>query len=191
MGARILLGAAIRELARCDKGGVPMLTHATDHYVRTYIRIRSGARAADRALSSMGYIEHCRACGSFVVLRDCTSSGLCPHCGGGCVVAGPLWIGPIHQKDVIASAVAEIGRMDWTDRQRALRLLELCRLEIDHPMYYDHHNICEAMRITPGKIDDLVKLLRESGFEASRTHFSGIGIKTAAQIADIIDLLRH
>ncbi len=36
MGARILLGLAARELARLDKGTEPLLTHVTDHYVRTY-----------------------------------------------------------------------------------------------------------------------------------------------------------
>ncbi len=39
MGARVLLGLAARELARLDKSLVPMLTHVTDHYVRTYLRV--------------------------------------------------------------------------------------------------------------------------------------------------------
>jgi len=39
MGARILLGAAVRALARWDKGVKVLLTHATRHYVRVYIEI--------------------------------------------------------------------------------------------------------------------------------------------------------
>ena len=60
MGARILLGLAARELARLDKAMQPMLTHVTDHYVRTYLRVIKGAKAADRCLEKLGYVEHCR-----------------------------------------------------------------------------------------------------------------------------------
>jgi len=65
MGARILLGLAARELARLDKAMQPLLTHATDHYVRTYLRVVGGARAADECRGKMGYVEHCPGCGSF------------------------------------------------------------------------------------------------------------------------------
>ena len=47
----------------------PMLTHVTDHYVRTYLRVIKGAKAADKCLENLGYVEHCPSCGSFVLLR--------------------------------------------------------------------------------------------------------------------------
>ena len=48
------MGLAARELARLDKGMKPLLTHATDHYVRTYLKVIKGADAANRTLEEMG-----------------------------------------------------------------------------------------------------------------------------------------
>ncbi len=82
MGARILLGLAARELARLDKGMQPLLTHVTDHYVRTYLRVVKGAKAGDTTLEHMGYVEHCPICGSFVPRPEPAPEGICGHCRG-------------------------------------------------------------------------------------------------------------
>src|SRR5512137_1681124 len=105
MGARILLGLAARELARLDKAMQPMLTHVTDHYVRTYLRIIKGAKAADRCLEKLGYIEHCRSCGSFILLERPQPRGECRHCFGKTTLAGPLWLGGIQEAQVIEKAL--------------------------------------------------------------------------------------
>lgn len=181
MGARILLGMAARELARLDKSMEPMLTHATDHYVRLYLRVRKGARLADKCLEEMGYVEHCTSCGRFVCLRDIRSTGTCRACGHRTVLAGPLWLGQIQESCMIYQAIASLGE----ENARASRLLEICASEVDAPLYYDHHIICERLKITPSKIDDVVRCLLASGWKASRTHFSGIGIKTDACLSEV------
>ncbi|HWQ20307.1 MAG TPA: tRNA (guanine(10)-N(2))-dimethyltransferase, partial [Methanotrichaceae archaeon] len=176
MGARILLGQAARELARLDKAMVPMLTHVTQHYVRTYLRVEQGAKPADDSLKKMGYIQHCHGCGSFsAVLVPITQA--CEACGGRTVIAGPLWLGPIQDREVISRAIPEVGQ-----NAPARKLLEACRGEVDVPMYYDHHRLCKKLGGTPGKVDSVVESLRELGFNASRTHFTGIGIKTDASL---------
>jgi len=177
MGARILLGLAARELARLDKGMQPLLTHVTDHYVRTYLRVVKGARAADRSLENMGYVEHCPFCGSFVLLAEPHARGVCSHCHRGTTLAGPLWLGKIHEAEVIRLALSLLE-----SQGRARRLLETCAGEVDVPMYYDHHSICERLNITPGRIDCVVGDLRARGYKASRTHFCGLGIKTDAPL---------
>lgn len=177
MGARILLGLACRELARLDKAMQPLLTHVTDHYVRTYLRVIRGAQAADECLMEMGYVEHCLACGSFAALREPRPVCVCGHCGEKTVLAGPLWLGRIQEADVILQA-----RANLVDNSRAKKLLEACASEVDVPFYYDHHSICERLGITPGKIDRVVEHIRARGWRASRTHFSGIGIKTDAPL---------
>lgn len=206
MGARILLGLACRELARHDKAMQPLLTHATDHYVRTYLRVHRSARAADKCLDDMGYVEHCLRCGSFMALREPRPDGICVHCQEKTVLAGPLWLGRIQEADIIAQAAVHLrgssGLQDNHDLQdnlglqdssslqnrsnpRAERLLLLCASEEDVPFYYDHHSICERLRITPGRVDRVVEGLRANGWKASRTHFSGLGIKTDAPLKSV------
>jgi len=57
---------------------------------------------------------------------------------------------------------------------RARKLLETCAAEVDVPMYYDHHSICERLNITPGRVDDVVESLCKSGYKSSRTHFADL-----------------
>jgi tRNA (guanine26-N2/guanine27-N2)-dimethyltransferase len=182
MGARILLGLAARELARLDKAMQPLLTHVTDHYVRTYLRVIKGAKAADECLENMGYVEHCPTCGGFATCREPRRKGICGHCGSGTLLAGPLWLGRISEPYIIRKAMSVLDLADLGKSARASRLLEVCMGEENVPMYYDHHNICERLHATPGRIDGVVDSLRAEGYRASRTHFSGLGIKTDAPL---------
>jgi tRNA (guanine26-N2/guanine27-N2)-dimethyltransferase len=180
MGARVLLGLAARELARWDKGFSPMLTHATDHYVRTYLRIVKGAKAADDCLEDLGYIEHCPVCSSFALLHEPRPEGSCHHCGGKTQLSGPMWLGRTYEKEIVSCAIDCLQ-----GGGRALRLLETCAQEEDIPFYYDHHTICERLKITPAKIDHIVDTLRYAGHRASRTHFCRLGVKTNALLREV------
>ncbi len=131
MGARILLGLACRELARLDKAMEPMLTHATDHYVRTYLRVIRGAKNADECLEEMGYVEHCLACGNFTALKEPRPAGVCSNCWEKTVLAGPLWLGRIQEADVILQARANLEGLEGSSR--ADRLLMTCASEVDMP----------------------------------------------------------
>jgi tRNA (guanine26-N2/guanine27-N2)-dimethyltransferase len=184
MGARILLGLAARELARQDKSMAPLLTHATEHYVRTYLRVEHGAKMADRCLEKMGYVEHCTNCGSFRAIFD-PKARACGACRHPIVLAGPLWLGEIQDRGTINRAISQIGE----ENNGAKKLLEVCCGESDVPMYYDHHRICRRLRITPKKVDLLIEALREAGWKASRTHFTGVGIKTDADLGDLEEIL--
>jgi tRNA (guanine26-N2/guanine27-N2)-dimethyltransferase len=184
MGARILLGLAARELARLDKAMEPLLTHVTEHYVRTYLKILHGAKLADRCLEKIGFVEHCFACGNFRALDE-PKTEPCTNCGGRTVLAGPLWLGEIQDRRTIEVAVPYVDEMNI----RARKLLESCRNEEDVPMYYDHHRLCRRLGITPKKVDELVQALRESGWKASRTHFTGLGVKTDAGVKDVEAIL--
>ncbi|MGB3943362.1 MAG: tRNA (guanine(10)-N(2))-dimethyltransferase [Methanothrix sp.] len=183
MGTRILLGAVARELARVDKGMRPLLTYASDHYARAYVKIERGAERADETLGGVGHLEVCRHCGRWRRAPGigCRSRGVCSFCGEKAQVAGPLWIGQIQDREVIRTALAELQK-SGARSDRAVRLLQLCADEIDEPMYYDHHRLCRRFKATPGTADDLVDRIRMIGWKASRTHFSGVGIKTDAPI---------
>ena len=185
MGARILLGLAARELARLDKSMHPLLTHVTDHYVRIYLRVGKGAKLADRCLEKMGYVEHCPVCGSYTLLNEPKPSGVCSHCSGKTALAGPLWLGRVQDGPAINKALRTSNLS-----RRAEKILTACAGEIDAPMYYDHHSICERLSLTPGRIDLVQERLRSRGFQASRTHFYGLGIKTDANMEDVEEAIR-
>ena len=54
-----------------------------------------------------------------------------------------------------------------------------------YPMHYDIHKVCKALGITAMSTAELIFALKERGFQASRTHFSGISFKTDASMEEI------
>ncbi|MFB6360873.1 MAG: 50S ribosomal protein L11 methyltransferase, partial [Halobacteriales archaeon] len=107
MGLRILLSALVRTAARHDIGVEPVLSHATRHYVRTYLAIDRGATPADAAREQLGYLHHCDAC-----LNRSTDTARFPDPPERCLncdqdqllTAGPLWLGAIRDRAFVRTA---------------------------------------------------------------------------------------
>ena len=187
MGVRVLLSALARTAARHDVAVTPLLTHATRHYVRTYLELDGRATDADAALEALGHVHHCQDC----LHRDAEAGRLphppdaCPACGSTRVVtAGPLWLGTVRDRafvaDVRDALSAEMGAGD-----RARRLLGRLEGELDTPTHYDQHRLCKAWTRSAGPIDEFLDALRGAGFAASRTHYGGTTLKTDAAVAEI------
>jgi tRNA (guanine26-N2/guanine27-N2)-dimethyltransferase len=193
MGARILLGAAVRTLARYDKGVRVLLTHATRHYVRVYLEIIKGVVSADDTMEKMGFINHCLNCGyrSWKFGLATQLGSICPHCKGTLQPAGPLWLGSIQERDFCESVLVELETRKPGRWEQAVKIIEFCYNEIDVVTYYDQHWLCKKNKISPGPIDELIEALVSEGFYASRTHFSGTGFKTDAGLVQINILLRE
>lgn len=186
VGVRILLSALVRTAARYDVAAVPILTHATNHYVRTYLELDRGATVANEAMDQLGYIHHCEHC-----LRRETATGLvadpparCPDCDHGIQTAGPVWLGPTHDDDFAAGVRKSItGEMGTADK--AVDLLETLESELPIPTHYDQHRLCKRWGRSAPAMDDFVAQLRAAGYEASRTHYGGTTLKTTASVPEI------
>ncbi|WP_115863116.1 tRNA (guanine(26)-N(2))-dimethyltransferase [Halorussus litoreus] len=187
MGVRILLGALARTAARYDVGVRPVFTHATNHYVRTYLELDHSATDANAAVEQLGHVSHCESC----LYRE-HDAGLiadpldvCPECGSERVlVAGPLWLGPAHEAEFVAAVREELDDSMGTVT-RAERLLETLEAELHEPTHYDQHRLCKEWTRAASGMDEFLDALREAGFEASRTHYGGTTFKTDATVAEI------
>ncbi len=191
MGIRILLGAIARNLAKYDKSMNSLLSHATDHYYRVYMSIKKGAINANKMIEQMGFIYHCFSCG-----QRGWNSGLavhmakeCPHCSSSTRLAGPLWLGSLHDEKFCKLVLAELKNRELGTKEQALKIVRLCRDELDIPTYYDQHKFCKVFRITPPPMDRTIIEINEAGFKASRTHFSGTSFKTDAILEEIKRIL--
>jgi len=193
MGVRVLLSALARTGARYDVGVTPLLTHATRHYVRTYLELDTGGGVADDAISELGYVHHCPEC-----LHREAEFGLiahppdrCPSCEGDQVVtAGPIWLGSIRER-AFASAVAGNLDDDMSTRDAAEKLLSTLEAELDTPTHYDQHRLCARWGRAAGPMDDFLDALRGAGFAASRTHYGGTTFKTDAAVAEVREATRE
>jgi tRNA (guanine26-N2/guanine27-N2)-dimethyltransferase len=187
MGMRVLLSALVRTAARYDVGATPILSHASDHYVRTYLELSHRATDANAAIEALGYVHHCQEC-----LHRETESGLvahppetCSHCGGEQVLtAGPVYLGPTHDPDFVAATGEHLDEEMSTDT-RAERLLDRLGDELHRPMHFDQHVLYRQWGEPAIGMDEFLDALREAGFEASRTHYGGTTFKTDASLPEI------
>jgi tRNA (guanine26-N2/guanine27-N2)-dimethyltransferase len=187
IGARVLLGAITRALALRDKGMKVLLTHATRHYVRVYVEIIKGVSNADGSMRKLGFLAHCFECG-FRSWKHGLAPKLdsqCPHCGKSLKVGGPLWLGLIQEPDFCQKVLDELENRKPGMWEQACKIISFCHDEINIPTYYDQHWLSKKLKVSPGPIDGLVAALKAAGFIASRTHFSGTGFKTDADISRI------
>ncbi|ADD05034.1 tRNA (guanine(26)-N(2))-dimethyltransferase [Natrialba magadii ATCC 43099] len=189
MGVRILLSALARSAARFDVGVEPILTHATSHYVRTYLELEHKATSADAAVDELGYIHHCEDC----LYRE-HENGLiadpvetCPHCDGNrMLTAGPVWLGSIRDPEFVAAVREEVSAPDeFGTAEKARELCIELESELDEPTHYDQHKLCRNWGLPANAMDDFLADLREAGYEASRAHYGGTTFKTDASVDEI------
>jgi tRNA (guanine26-N2/guanine27-N2)-dimethyltransferase len=190
MGVRILMGAVARTLAKHDKAMTPLLSYASAHYVRLFAAVKKGINEADECLKNMGFSSHCFGCGARGWKHGLAvhMEEKCPVCRHTTSLAGPLWLGRLHDSDFCGELLGEIEKRGFKE---ALKLITTCRDELDIPMHYDYHKLCKSLWITAMRTDELILALRERGFKASRTHFSGISFKTDAGMEEIRKVIRE
>jgi tRNA (guanine26-N2/guanine27-N2)-dimethyltransferase len=183
MGLRVLLSALVRTAARYDLAARPVLSHVSSHYVRTYLELESGARAADRLLERLGYVDHCQRClwrdHEATLVADPTET--CPNCGQSTWTAGPLWLGHNHDADFV-ERVADAIPSSFGTAEEATDLLATVAGELHEPTHYDQHRLSKRWTEPATAMDEFLKALRAVGYEASRTHYGGTTFKTDADV---------
>ncbi|AHG04808.1 N2,N2-dimethylguanosine tRNA methyltransferase [Halobacterium sp. DL1] len=187
MGLRVLLSALARTAARYDVGVTPVLSHVSDHYVRTYLDLSHRATDANSAIDELGYVYHCQQClhrehehGLIADPRD-----ECPHCGGNQVLpAGPLWLGPAHDESFVASVREQVTN-EMGAAKRARKLLDTIGGELHEPTHFDQHRLYGQWSEPAVGMDEFLDELTDAGLAASRTHFGGTTFKTDGTLADV------
>ena len=181
-GLRTLLGFVVRELARYDRGLEPLLCFTREHAVRLHLRVRPGAKAADRTLGRVGYILQCGRC----FYREerpghLPLCGECP-CGGKLIPVGPLWLGGVNDPATLAGMLDRLPLVPLAGGEQLYRLLTLLQEELPTSSHYDCHRMARALRCSPPPMETVLARIREAGYPASRVHYSGTGIKTDAPV---------
>jgi tRNA (guanine26-N2/guanine27-N2)-dimethyltransferase len=94
----------------------------------------------------------------------------------------------LHDREFCGQVLEEVEKRKFKGVDK---LISTCRDELEIPMHYDVHKVCKMLGITAMSTEDLLSALREKGFEASRTHFSGISFKTDAGMEEIKGVVRE
>ncbi|MFP4005792.1 MAG: tRNA (guanine(10)-N(2))-dimethyltransferase [Candidatus Hadarchaeia archaeon] len=191
LGVRIFIGAIQRRAAAYDLAFKPVLTHATQHYFRSHLKVSQGAKKADKVLKNQGYISHCFSCG-----RRKWKNGISTpldekcECGKEFHNSGPLWLGSLSDRNHIKNAIIKTRENDFELSSEEIRLLELTKKETDGPpTFHEVHKLSSRAGVSPPKLDKTLRDIRKKGFFASRTYFSDTGIRTDAPMEVLLEVI--
>lgn len=188
---RILLGFAVREAAKYDRGVDPIFCFAREHFIRLHLRLLPGVRTADRTLDRIGFILQCPDC-----LYRTEASGLvagsrsCEYCGVALDPIGPLWLGGINDGTVLQELQSRIGTIPLGTAAALQRLVAVLGEELPTSSHYDYHQVAKGMKVSPPPIGTVLERLRKLGYRASRAHYAGTAVKTDAPLPDLMDAIR-
>ena len=176
-GLRILMCTIARELAKFDRGMIPILSFSADHYYRTYIRVTEGAKAADETLSKLGYMSY----DGKTLERSISTRTDKNH------RYGPFWLGPLHDPETLRNMSPE----GMSDERRCEKMLDLWREELDTEVFlYDLSELSSHLKMSPPRMKNIIDALQLRG-RASRTHMSPTSFKTDLELKDVLDTYRE
>jgi len=190
VGLRILLGFVVRETAKYDRGIEPVFCYAREHFHRLHLRILRGAQAADESLARLGFILQCPSCpyreeqqGRFPKIT------VCPHCGKELQPIGPLWLGSLQREGIAEQLRERAEDRELGSKKDLVKLLDTCKGELATSSFYDYHVLAKKLVCSPPDIHTVLEKIRRAGYPATRTHFSGYGIKTEAPLPVILEAI--
>lgn len=193
LAVRLLTGLVATVASRHGFAIAPVFSHSTDHYVRVYLRVKHGAREADKSLNKMGYLLHCFNClhRETLNMEDLfRRSVLCPECGSEMDYAGPLWLGELWNANFYELMVEEADRKKFRRRRRLVKILALIGMELNAPItYYVLDKLCRKAGLPVPSVKKVVAELKNRGYEASPTHFHSKGVRTNASAMEVTNLL--
>ena len=190
VGLRILLAFVVRETVKYDRGIEPIFCFAREHFVRLNLRITRGAQAADRTIAQIGFVMQCPSC----AYREeqpgmIPDSATCPHCKKPLNPIGPLYLGKLFHDETLGQMLEQLASCNLGTKKELEKLLTVCHEELPLSSHYDYHHLAQSLATSPPKIEIVLERLRLAGYAASRTHFSGTGLKTDAPLPALLDAI--
>ena len=196
IGARILISFISRIANINNLGIVPLLTFYSNHFIRIFaMSFRGKSKILKDLPKSYGYIIHCNNCGDRSIIIENLLKVLqkCPICLSEkhLSYSGPLWVGELHQKSYVEELDILNEKFNFKNKNRIRKVLKFALNEINMPIsYFNIHKLCQQVKLSHiPKLEDIIKIIEENGFKASRTHFDFLSIKTNMRIDDLKSLL--
>jgi tRNA (guanine26-N2/guanine27-N2)-dimethyltransferase len=190
VGLRTLLAFAVRETVKYDIGIEPLFCFSREHFLRLHLRFIRGAAAADRTLRSIGFIHQCPGCPTRYEQQGMFPEHLtCGYCDSPLVPVGPLWLGRIQKDEVLETMKDLLPEAGLGSSRELSILLDTLREELPTSTFFDYHQLAKTRRLSPPPMQEYLGRLKEKGYDASRCHYLGTGIKTTAPLDILFESL--
>jgi tRNA (guanine26-N2/guanine27-N2)-dimethyltransferase len=198
---RLVLGMIANTAAKYRKSIEPLLCLSIDFYVRLFIKVKTSPIEVKEVASKTGLVYMCSGCGATetqplgkVTVRENGSKkyGLaqgapvgahCTYCGYTNHVAGPMYIGKLHNKEFISKVLelnSEVSDDTYTTRKRIEGMLTLAQHEVEAPFYFKPEKVSSILKFQVPPLKSVIAAFGNLGYEASLTHAIPSAVKTNA-----------
>ncbi len=162
-GARILIRKVQLLGAHHEKALNPILTYATDHYIKIFLKSTNSKEEIKKILK-----QH-------ETYKD----------------KGPIWTGPIHDEKIIKEITENKDEIPiHKNTERILNIIK-DEITIKEPFFYDMHREAKELKLKNiPKTQDVIAELKEKKYKATRTHFKDTSIKTNAEKREFLKILK-
>lgn len=174
LGIRNLIMAAFREAAKQDYSLKPLYSYYNLHYYRIFCEMVGGKKRANRSKTDLGFISYCPKCERRDLIPLYEEIKTKCECREKRKVFGITWLGKIGDYDFLKEATlrgSTIAKSKYFGGYEEYGIAE---------PYYDLHRLSFIGKTDAKKTFNVIEKLRDMGYKAERTHFSGYGIKTRA-----------
>ncbi|KAH9901013.1 N2,N2-dimethylguanosine tRNA methyltransferase [Cubamyces lactineus] len=211
---RLVLHTLSTSAARYGRYIQPLLSLSIDFYVRLFVRVFTAPIEVKKLFSQTAVYHVCSGCQSFYeqplgrVTEQVSAKGnvnlhfkvhtgppvseRCPECNSVLHVAGPMWSGPIHNKDFVSSVLnhVEANEDKYGTSARMKGMLTVAKEELDTPFYFTPSKIASHFHSVCPSLDETASALLHAGHKVSRSHACAGSLKTSATYTDIHDIFR-
>ncbi len=190
LGLRILLGYIARTAAKYDKSIQVLFSHCTRHYYRAYVKVKKSRKETNSSLPETKFLQHCFHCLSREIKSLNELKEKC-SCGEKFQTAGPVFSGKFADETFCKKLYKILEKESFKLKNQELKLVKtVCEEQTATTPYYDIHKVFKKGKMPVKSMEEIEKRLKTQGFSFSRTHFSPIGIRTDAKIADLYRILK-
>jgi tRNA (guanine26-N2/guanine27-N2)-dimethyltransferase len=217
LALRILLSNIAQRAAVYGRSMRPILSVGMHFYVRVFVEIWDDKAAVNNLSLDIGTVYQSTQCPSFHTVShgqhaqknqnviQATRAPRVPCCeetGGPFKTAGPCWLGPMHNIDVVQEAIARLEPLNdvkkkedlfgYLKQDRELHgLLTVCSEELpDAPLYYVLPKLSHTLGCSTPPIDKFKSALINAGYRVSGYHKEAQAIKTNAPNSVVWDIMR-
>ncbi|KAI0670302.1 N2,N2-dimethylguanosine tRNA methyltransferase [Trametes maxima] len=211
---RLVLHTLSTSAARYGRYIQPLLSLSIDFYVRLFVRVYTQPLEVKKAFSKTAIYYVCSGCQSFYeqplgrVTEQVSAKGnanlhfkvqqgptvpeRCPECNSALHVAGPMWSGPIHDKEFVSSVLSHVEADEdkYGTSARMKGMLTVAKEELDTPFYFTPSKIASHFHCVCPSLDETASALLHAGHKISRSHACAGSLKTSATYTDIHDIFR-
>jgi tRNA (guanine26-N2/guanine27-N2)-dimethyltransferase len=192
IGLRILLGFIARTASKYNWAIYPQVSISKLHFFKVLLKIKKSAtQAKNSSLAASAYYIFCPFCLNQKIVWQPSFIDKCEKCSNKIVWAGPLWGDKIYENSTIEKMKENYLKKEFLKDKEVEKFLNYYSQESKiNNFYFDIHSICKKYKLGLVDMESIIKELKENGFQASRTTFNDLAIRTNTQIEDLVLIIQ-